>query len=222
MHNSKEDIVIRKNTKPKNNFLIFLDWLWNSDSILSYVVFLAVIFILVKFIFLPGLGLVFGTALPLAIVESSSMEHYSIQLAQNNYDLCGKTFQESKFFNAQDYWATCGDWYTQNTNITKEDFETFKLNKGFRKGDLIIIFGKKPQDIKVGDVLIFQTNRAHPLIHRVVSTSPLQTKGDHNPAQLPEEKNIQANQVIGVAVGKIPYVGWLKLFFAELFQKMSS
>lgn len=206
----------------KGKFKDFWDWLWNSDSILSYIVFLILIFIVIKFIFLPGLGLVFGTQLPLAIVESGSMEHYSIKISQNNYDLCGNNFEQSKFFNSEEYWNTCGNWYEQNTNITKEEFQTFKLDKGFRKGDLIIIFGKKPENIEIGDVLIFQTNRAHPLIHRVISTNPLQTKGDHNPGQLQEEKNIQSNQVIGVAVGKIPYVGWLKLFFVELFQKISN
>ena len=193
------------------------NWLWNSDSLLSYVVFLAIIFVIIKFIFLPGLGLIFGTQLPLAIVESSSMEHYSLQYNNNdnNYVLCDKTFNEQKFFSKEEYWNACGNWYEQNTNITKSKFENFKLSNGFRKGDLMIIFGKSADKLKVGDVIIFNANRNYPIIHRLISLDPIQTKGDHNSGQLNEEKNIQQSQIIGVAVAKIPKVGWVKLFVFE-------
>ena len=135
MHKPKEDIIIKKENhskdKPKNNFLVFLDWLWNSDSIWSYAVFLILIFIVIKFVFLPGLGIAFSTCtfqdvfsghsekcLPLAIVESSSMEHYAI-----NREICGKYLASNGFLNSEEYWNTCGDWYEQNTNITKEEFQ---------------------------------------------------------------------------------------------------
>jgi hypothetical protein len=47
------------------------------------------------------------------------------------------------------------------------------------------------------------------------------TKGDHNGGQLipinnqfsTDETNISKNQVLGVAVARIPYLGWVKLFF---------
>ena len=51
------------------------DWVWNSDSWLSWVVALVIIFVFVKFVFFPILSLMFGTSLPLAGVESSSMDH---------------------------------------------------------------------------------------------------------------------------------------------------
>jgi signal peptidase I len=206
-----------------NSLKSFWNWLWNSDSWLSYLVFLLVVFVFVKFIFLPGLGFVFQTSLPMAIVESSSMDHYALQVPgiQGN-SICGKTFEDSQFLNEQEYWNVCGEWYEQNTNITKEQFESFKFNNGFRKGDLMIIFGKKISEIKVGDTLIFNAGRSNPIIHRVVSVNPLQTKGDHNSAQLLEEQNINSNQIIGVAVARIPYIGWIKLFFVEIFRKMIS
>ena len=200
----------------------FFNWLWNSDSVISYIVFLAIIFVIVKFIFLPGLGLIFGTSLPLAIVESSSMEHYALEQTTGNFDICGTNYGKKAYLDAEEYWKTCGSWYEQNTNINKSAFQSFKLSNGFRKGDLVIIFGKKPENIKVGDILIFVTNRAHPIIHRVISTNPLETKGDHNPGQLEEEKNIKQEQIIGVAVAKIPYIGWVKLFFVELFNRLKS
>ena len=46
------------------------NWIWNSDSIWSWIVALIVIFIIIKFIFFPTLSLIFGTSLPLAGVES--------------------------------------------------------------------------------------------------------------------------------------------------------
>jgi hypothetical protein len=158
-----------------------------------------------------------GTSLPMAIVESESMDHHTVK-AGNVYQICGTNFAKKDSLNSEEYWATCGNWYEQNTNITKEKFEKFNLKNGFRKGDLIIIIGKAHEKIKEGDVLIFVANRVHPIIHRVISTNPLATKGDHNSGQLPEEKNIQENQLVGVAVAKVPYVGWIKLFFVELFR----
>lgn len=214
-------VKIEKERQQENNIRDFWNWLWNSESIWSYLVFLALVFILVKFIFLPGLSFIFQTSLPLAIVESSSMDHYSLQTPGiPGNSICGKTFENSQFFNKDEYWTTCGDWYNQNSNITKEEFNKFNFNNGFRKGDLMIIFGK--EDIQIGDVLIFNGGRSNPIIHRVIALNPIQTKGDHNSAQLPEEKNISPEQIIGVAKAKVPYVGWIKLFFVELFNKLKS
>lgn len=212
-------VKIEKERESEHKFKNFLDWLWNSESILSYLAFLVIVFVLIKFIFLPGLGLLFGTSLPLAIVESSSMEHYSLLtpgLPGNT--ICGKEFSDSKFLNKDEYWQACGEWYEQNANISKEQFNSFKLSNGFRKGDLIIIFGVK--NVKVGDVIIFNGGRSNPIIHRVISLNPIQTKGDHNQAQLNEEKNISQDQIIGKAVAKIPYIGWIKLFFVEIMNKL--
>lgn len=203
----------------KKELKYFWNWLWNSESWLSYLVFLIIVFIIVKFIFLPGLGLIFGTSLPLAIVESSSMEHYALSGTNpscNGYDICGNCETNRGFFNKEDYWNTCGTWYEQNTNITKEQFNNFKLSNGFRKGDLMIIYGKK--QVEIGDIIVFNAGTNHPIIHRVISLDPIQTKGDHNPAQLSVETNIQENQIIGTALARVPYIGWLKIFFVDLLK----
>ena len=178
----------------------FWDWLWNSESWLSYIVFLVLIFIFIKLIFFPLLSLIFGTSLPLAIVESSSMDHHSLNL-NGQYMLCDKTFSQEKSFNLDEYWTACGLWYEKNFNITKEQFSSFKLKNGFRKGDIMIIIGKNTDKIKIGDVLIFQSAQATPIIHRIVSLNPIQTKGDHNPEQIGirpdprgiDETNIKSN-----------------------------
>ena len=52
----------------------------------------------------------------------------------------------------------------------------------------------------------------------------IQTKGDHNEGQLTgsnnayrtDETNIHEDQVIGKAIIKIPYLGWLKIWFVDL------
>jgi signal peptidase I len=210
-------VKIEKERTQKNSLSVFFNWLWNSESWLSYLVFLILVFIFVKFIFLPGLGLIFGTQLPLAIVESSSMEHYALETdGLSGVSICGQSFSETQFLDKEKYWSTCGEWYEKNTNITKEEFQNFKLSNGFRKGDLMIIFGKK--NIEIGDIIIFDGGRNHPIIHRVISLNPIQTKGDHNPAQLALETNINKNQIVGTAVARIPYIGWIKLFFVELFK----
>ena len=223
--------------KKENSLKKIWKWLWESDSWWSYLVFLILVFIIIKLIFLPGLGLIFGTSLPLAIVESSSMDHNSLEYclkaeyyvqngktytqctewSNNDYDICGKKFLEEKFFDIDNYWQTCGKWY-EDRNITQEQFEKFKFENGFRKGDIIIIFGKK--DFQIGDVIIFDAGRNNPIIHRVISQSPLQTKGDHNGDQLTEEKSINNNQIVGVAWGRIPYLGWAKLFVVETLNKI--
>jgi signal peptidase I len=87
---------------------------------------------------------------------------------------------------------------------------------GFSKGDLIIIVGKK--NIEIGDIIIFEAESRYPIIHRVVGINPIQTKGDHNPAQLQKELNIEENKIIGTAIAKVPYIGWLKLFLFEIFR----
>ena len=219
----------------------FWHWLWNSESIWSYIIFLILLFVIIKFIFLPGLSFVFGmgfNGLPLAIVESSSMDHNSLRACQSYdsqmnclretsyYEICGNQLNKSIFLNKENYWQTCGSWYDKNTNVTKEDFSLFRFSNGFRKGDIIIIFGKKNPEI--GDVIIFRAGTGNPIIHRVISLNPLETKGDHNAEQLngnnnfyrTDETNIQKEQIIGVAVARIPYIGWIKLAIVELYRKI--
>ena len=88
----------------------------------------------------------------------------------------------------------------------------------------MFIIGVKPESIKVGDVIIFQTTRQNPIIHRIVDIKinsetgdyAFSTEGDNNNGQLEEEKLIKENQIIGKAVFKLaPYLGWVKLVFFE-------
>ena len=79
----------------------------------------------------------------------------------------------------------------------------------------MIVYGRfQPQ---VGDVIIFEANTEHPIIHRIISIEDgvIETKGDNNQGQLPVETNIQEDALIGKAVIRIPKLGWIKLAFVE-------
>jgi len=211
----------------KNKIKKSWNWVWHSDSIWSWIVALAIIYIVIKFIFFPGLSLLFGTSLPLAGVESSSMDHQIARDDHNILNLCGKIKDENSIdFNQ--YWETCGNWYEEN-NITKEQFSEFPLKDGFKKGDIIIVWGRfKP---KIGDIIVFKVNPGstapRPIIHRIVSIDEqgtIQTKGDHNAKQLTSSNNIyktdetkiSQDQIIGKAIMKIPLFGWPKIWASEL------
>ena len=195
--------MVKKKEVNKNPIKKFWNFMWNGDSLLSWITFLVFVFVVVRFIFFPTLSLITGTSLPLAIVESCSMHH-------------GQKLDS--------WWVENGGWYEQR-GITKEDFATFPVRNGFTKGDIFFILGVKKDKIEVGDVIIFSSgvyNR--PIIHRVVSLEPLATKGDNNAVQFTsgnnneriDETNISEEQLIGrTTFVRVPYAGWIKLIFYE-------
>ena len=99
---------------------------------------------------------------------------------------------------------------------------------GFSRGDIIVVRGKKPEKIEVGDVIVFHSTRPYPIIHRVVEINKIKnkyyfkTKGDHNEAVVREigEDAISEERVIGRAVFKIPWLGYLKIWFVEIIEKV--
>ena len=170
----------------------FWDFL-HKDSWFSFLVVLLIAFIIIKFVFFPGLSLVTGTGLPLVIVESCSMYHH-----ENGFE---KTF-ESPIYSEE--------------GILLEDTKNWDFQNGLKKGDIIFVVGAK--NLEVGDVIIFNGGANHPLIHRLISTNVYSTKGDNyktNSKQLDPEKQIPEEEIIGKALFRIPYVGWAKLIFFE-------
>ena len=170
-------------------------WVWHSDSILSWIAALILIFVFVKYLFFPALALIMGSPLPLAGVESSSMDHQIIKDDFNRLTLCGNTYskEEKMYVNFDGYWKECGKWYEER-GITKEIFSEFTLKNGFRKGDIIIVWGRFTP--KLGDIVIFRPNvestAPRPIIHRIVKieNGVIETKGDHNAQQLVPSNNI--------------------------------
>ena len=50
-------------------------FIWEDDSVWSWIVNIILAIVLIKFIIYPGLGLVLGTSYPIVAVVSDSMEH---------------------------------------------------------------------------------------------------------------------------------------------------
>ena len=162
-----------------------------KDTWQSWLVSLILILIFIKFIFFPAFSLITGSPLPLVVVESCSMYH------------------ESSF---DSWWESNSAWYDER-NIEKSDFESFPFKNGLNKGDIILVFGYSK--VKEGDIIIFKSTTTNPIIHRLVSQNPLETKGDHNTGQLSIERDISDSAVLGKASARIPLIGWIKLIFFE-------
>ncbi len=186
-------------------FKTIWNFLWKSNSVLSWIVDIILIFLLVKFVIFPLAGLALATPLPFVIIESTSMEH------EGNLD---------------NWFSLHGAWYLEH-NITKQEIKDYWPWKyGLFKGDIIIVQGLKKYDYKKGDVIVFKVaQQKTPIIHRIIDINVnennetiFSTKGDHNDGQLPYEPEIRKEQILGKAVSQIPRIGWIKLFFVELFR----
>jgi len=138
--------------------------------------------------------------------------------------ICGK--QVTDYRNSLDnYWKTCGEWYETN-KITKDEFEKFPFKNGFGKGNVIVLFGEDPEDIQIGDIIVFQKKSPVPIIHRVVAKWNengewyFKTKGDHNQDVFEAigESKIPEDAVVGKAVLRIPIVGYVKIVFVEFIE----
>jgi signal peptidase len=84
-------------------------------------------------------------------------------------------------------------------------------------GDIILVRGVDPQTVTVGTIIIFHSpyDYSMPIVHRVAaidsqgSLTFFETKGDHN--QVRDGWKVPAENLMGVYVSKIPYVGLLSL-----------
>lgn len=177
-----------------NNLKRVWHFIWESDSIWSWIVDFILAIIIIKFIFFPLLSLIFSSSLPMVIVESKSMIHQG-----NDFD---------------EWWSMYSPWY-ESHNITKEQFTQWSFNNGINKGDIIVVQGKSSYE--KGDIIIFKTSiQKTPIIHRLVITEGFySTKGDNNQYQLEIERRIQNDQIIGKAIARIPWLGWIKLIVAN-------
>ena len=175
-------------------------FIWEDDSILSWFVNIIIAFILVKFIIYPGLGLVFGTNYPVVAVVSGSMTHDN-----QNFD---------------NWWEQNKAWYEEH-EFTKEQFKEFPFPNGFNEGDIMVLFGTKPQNIKTGYIVVYEAHPDYPpVIHRVVLREEdntevfFKTKGDHN--SIVDKNKITEEKLLGNAVLRIPYLGWVKIGFTNI------
>jgi len=183
-------------------------FIWENNSIWSWIVNIILAFIFIKFIIYPGLAFILSTSHPIVAVVSESMKHDS------NFD---------------EWWEKNKEWYLQR-EISKEEFEKFDLKNGFNKGDIMVLVGNIPEKIKIGDILVFKSKKKDPIIHRVVKKYKsngkyyFQTKGDNNKDSMKnvivDETTINENSIIGKAVFKIPLFGYIKIWFVESLKNL--
>lgn len=181
-------------------------FIWEDDSIWSWLTNIALAFVVIKYIVYPGLGFLLSTSHPVVAVVSESMEHNS------NFD---------------GWWQKSSAWYINN-GIEKEDFGDFSFKGGFNKGDIMVLRGKSAEDIKIGDIIVFWSAKKDPIIHRVVKKWQetddyyFRTKGDNymtNPVPIKssflDETKIGQDQIVGNAVLRIPMLGYIKIWFVK-------
>lgn len=174
----------------------FWRWIWHSNSLLSWIVNFLLAFIIVRFAFYPLLGIILGTSLPLVVIESGSMEHFG-------------TFEE--WWNAQE------DFY-EEFEITEADIIDWPFKNGLNQGDIAVIRKRDFDSLKIGDVIVFRPpSNKKAIIHRIVGIEEefVETKGDANVGQIGIEKKIKPGQIEGIAIIRIPFLGWIKLVFVQ-------
>ena len=175
-------------------------FIWEDDSIWSWIANIILAFVLIKFIVYPGLGLLLGTDFPIVAVVSGSMEHNS----------------------GFDSWWESNKYFYSEYNMTKNDFMSYKFKNGFNKGDIMILKGINFAEIKKGEVIVFNGGRTDPIIHRVIKKWKndkyyFQTKGDNNNGSIEGmETKIPEEYVFGKAVFRIPLLGYIKIFAVEV------
>jgi len=203
--------------KLKEGFKKFWHLFWIDESFKGWIFAFVILFVFAEFVFFPVLNALTGTKMPLAIVESCSMYHKPIIPLVYGFDNWFESHKEK---------------YSE-LKIEKEDFKEFSLKNGFNKGDILFSIKATPDKLKIGDVIMFQTTKDNPLIHRIIKIRKegdeylFTTIGDNNQYSFTstnnpywiDEINIKENQLVGKAVFRIaPYVGWTKLIFFEPFR----
>jgi len=195
-----------KKKRSNNFFKKFWYLLWKDESLKGWIFSIVFLFVFIKFIFFPGLSLVTGTELPLAIVESCSMHH-----------------KANVFSNFDNWWERHDSKYA-GFSIDEIGFSNFAFRRGFSKGDILFIVRAKPEKLEIGDVIIFDATPTYPnpLIHRIIEIKQendkfvFSTIGDNNNGQLEVEKEIPEDKLVGKAVFRIvPLLGWGKLIFYD-------
>jgi len=221
---TKEDTRINKLKKTWYGRVFY--FIWYDDSVISWIVNIILAFIIIKFIFYPLLGLIFATQLPVVAVISCSMEHRYTNCGEPRAltNMCGIPGDGNVDFDT--FWDNCGNFY-EAKGITKTQFSEYPMDSGFNKGDIIFLKGIDDGKINIGDIIVFNAEkRAYPIIHRVIANNLIngeyiiQTKGDHNKAQINDgfldETNIPESQIIGKAILKVPFLGYIKIWFTDL------
>jgi len=141
-----------------------------------------------------GLGLVLGTDLPVVAVVSDSMTH-DVTASVRHYE-----YLQEKY------------------GYTQEEVDSWPITGGFLKGDALVVIGTGIDELKPGDVIVYDIQeQSTPIVHRIVEIDEdgdIITKGDHNPSHDPWAPT----NIHGKAVAVIPFLGWPKLLLTTTLE----
>jgi signal peptidase I len=105
--------------------------------------------------------------------------------------------------------------FALGTDMPVVAVESNSMVPAFARGDILLLSGVPASNLKVGDIIVYSPEgQAVPIVHRIITKNPdgsFQTKGDANAGQLTFEKHIAGEQIHGMVVGILPYVGWIKI-----------
>lgn len=165
-----------------------------TEGPLGYLIY-AALGVLIAFLVNQTLGFALTTDLPVVAVVTSSMQHDE-STEMNHYQ-----------------------WLQKNFGYNRNYIDSWPISNGFLVGDMPIVQGA--QEYNVGDVVVYSVpNQAVPIIHRIVkinSDGTFQTKGDHNPQQLPFEYSIKKEWVHGKVIFLVPKLGYFKVIVSRIF-----
>lgn len=92
-------------------------------------------------------------------------------------------------------------------------------------GDLIVVRGVEPQQVTVGEIIVFHSPRDRDMliVHRVIGINSqggklyFETKGDNNPSKdnWYPYPGVPENYLVGVVIGKVAYLGYVILALKE-------
>jgi len=153
----------------------------------KYIIFGVIAAYLLNF----GLGLALDTDLPIVAVVSDSMTHDSLTPIRHY------------------------EFLQNELGYSKEEIDSWPLSNGFPKGHILIVKGVNKEELKVGDVIVYNiAGQSVPIVHRIVKFNgdEIVTKGDHNPSYDPWK----VEKIHGKAIFVIPYLGWPKLLLARI------
>ncbi len=107
--------------------------------------------------------------------------------------------------------------------VTLAVVEGRSMEPTLQTGDLVLVVKVSPEDIHVGDIIVYKKPSGTFIIHRVIKIKRVDdqfyyiTQGDNNP--IPDGPGIPYKDVIGKVVSvndapiKIPVIGYLSLMF---------
>ena len=201
--------------KKENKIRQFWEFM-NQDNWKGTITFVAFFLILIMYVIAPIIGMATGFSYGESIIKFGLSDSFPfLRVTSNSMNFV--IVESCSMHHNEPLQEIVRDRIYRNQGITPEDIKSWSLRRGFTKGD--IIFSIAPRNLEVGDVIIFDSERAevrHPIIHRIISIDgTITTKGDNNDGLLEYEREIRQDQVMAKSVLRIPYLGWIKLAFFD-------